>query len=122
MAISKILRARLLVLAVMVPCVVMVLSGCATSPAATGGAIKADKGVTGKTINLGILTPLTGPVADPIGKPLTRGIEVFFKGINDAGGIGGYKVNLIEKETQKSPRPRARRQKDISEQMWSMRR
>src|SRR5260370_25759633 len=103
MAISRILRARLLTAAVMVACVVMVLSGCATSTAATGGAIKTDKGVTGKTINLGILTPLTGPVADPIGKPLTRGIEDFFKGINDAGGIGGKKVHLNDEKTHDHP-------------------
>ena len=120
MAISKILRARLLMLAVMVACVVMVLSGCATSTAATGGAIKTDKGVTGKTINLGILTPLTGPVADPIGKPLTRGIEVFFKGINDAGGIGGYKVNLIEKDTQYSPQLQVQAYNEIHDQVLMM--
>jgi len=117
MAISKILRARLLTLAVMVACVVMVLSGCATSTAATGGAIKTDKGVTGKTINLGILTPLTGPVADPIGKPLTSGIEVFFKGINDAGGIDGYKINLIEKDTQYSPQLQVQAYNEIHDQV-----
>src|SRR5258708_33914802 len=120
MAISRILRARLLTAAVMVACVVMVLSGCATSTAATGGAIKTDKGVTGKTINLGILTPLTGPVADPIGKPLTRGIEVFFKGINDGGGIGGYKVNLIEKDTQYSPQLQVQAYNEIHDQVLMM--
>src|SRR5260370_11429769 len=103
MAISRILRARLLTAAVMVACVVMVLSGCATSTAATGGAIKTDKGISGKTINLGILTPLTGPVADPIGKPLTRGIEVFFKGVNDAGGIGGGKGELVGNKKKYTP-------------------
>src|SRR5260370_21097592 len=103
MAISRILRARLLTAAVMVACVVMVLSGCATSTAATGGAIKTDKGISGKTINLGILTPLTGPVADPIGKPLTRRIEVFFKGVNDAGGIGGHQVQLVGKRKKETP-------------------
>src|SRR5258706_6799437 len=99
MAISRIFRARLLTLAVMVACVVMVLSGCATSTAATGGAIKTDKGVSGNTISLGILTPLTGPVADPIGKPLTRGIEVFFQAVNDAGGIGGEQTKIVLEDT-----------------------
>jgi ABC-type branched-subunit amino acid transport system substrate-binding protein len=62
---------------------------------------------TSRTIKLGELTPLTGPVAI-IGKPLTRGHEVFFKYVNDVlGGIGKnldkdkrYKVELVTKDTQ----------------------
>ncbi len=76
----------------------MLLAGCGSS-----NSIKTGVGINGTTINLGILTPLTGPVADPIGKPLTRGIEVFFKDINDNGGIDGYTVNLIEKDTKYDP-------------------
>src|SRR5260221_186463 len=44
-----------------------------------------------------------GQVDDPIGKPLARGIEVFFKSVNDHGGIDGFKVNLVEKDTQYNP-------------------
>jgi ABC-type branched-subunit amino acid transport system substrate-binding protein len=55
-----------------------------------------------KTISLGILTPLTGAAAAPIGIPLTTGIETYFKYVNDNGGIGSshYKINLIKKDNK----------------------
>ena len=84
----------------------LLLSGCVSSSGTSNSSgIKAGVGVdlTNKTLTLGILTPLSGPVADPIGKPLTRGIEVFFKSVNDHGGIDGFKVNLVEKDSQYSP-------------------
>ncbi len=85
--------------------IALVIAGCASSGGNSNGGLKTDVGVdTGtKTINLGIITPLSGPVADPIGKPLTRGIEVFFDDINDNGGINGYKINLIEKDSKYDP-------------------
>src|SRR6476660_6402722 len=56
-----------------------------------------------KEIRLGVITPLTGPVA-LIGKPLTAGGEVWFQHVNDAGGIAGkYKVVLDEKDSQYIP-------------------
>lgn len=76
----------------------LVLPACVSSTGAATG-----NGVFGKTVNLGILTALSGPVADPIGKPLTRGIEVFFDSINAQGGIDGYRVQLVEKDTQYDP-------------------
>jgi ABC-type branched-subunit amino acid transport system substrate-binding protein len=82
----------------------MVLSGCASN-SGSSSSIKAGPGVdlNAKTITLGILSPYSGPVADPIGKPLARGVEVFFKSINDQGGIDGFKVNFVEKDTQYNP-------------------
>ncbi|HZT99334.1 MAG TPA: ABC transporter substrate-binding protein [Ktedonobacteraceae bacterium] len=82
----------------------MVLSGCASN-SGSSSSIKAGAGVDlkAKTITLGILSPYSGPVADPIGKPLARGVEVFFKSINDQGGIDGFKVNFVEKDTQYNP-------------------
>jgi len=54
-------------------------------------------------IHVGIITPLTGAVA-VIGKPLTAGNEVFFKKINDKGGIGGkFKIILDEQDSQYVP-------------------
>src|SRR5256885_2625716 len=84
----------------------LVLPGCAVSSSSgTPSGIKADVGVdvASKTITLGILSPYSGPVADPVGKPLARGVEVFFKSINDHGGINGYKVKFIEKDSQYNP-------------------
>src|SRR6266705_5100501 len=84
----------------------LLLSGCVSSSGTSNSSgIKAGVGVdlAHKTITLGILTPLSGPVAAPLGKPLTRGIEVFFKSVNDHGGIDGFKVNLVEKDSQYNP-------------------
>ncbi len=102
MAIKKAFFTSVLILTT----VLLVLSGCASSSSSTSSSgIKADKGVdlATKTINLAILSPFSGPVAAPIGNPLARGVEVFFKHVNDNGGIDGFKVNLIEKDTQYNP-------------------
>jgi ABC-type branched-subunit amino acid transport system substrate-binding protein len=57
-------------------------------------------GFDGKTIKLGVLTPLSGTVA-VIGQPLTAGNEVWFDAVNAKGGIGGkYKVELVQEDTQ----------------------
>jgi ABC-type branched-subunit amino acid transport system substrate-binding protein len=99
----------------------VVLAGCAsnTSSSTTPSGIKAGVGVdlTNKTITLGILTPLSGPVAAPIGKPLTRGIEVFFDSINAQGGIDGFKVNLVEKDSQYDPQVQVQQYNAIRNQV-----
>ena len=52
-----------------------------------GGAdVKSGPGFDGKTIKLGVLTPLSGPVA-VIGQPLTAGNQVYFDYVNSKGGI-----------------------------------
>jgi ABC-type branched-subunit amino acid transport system substrate-binding protein len=57
-------------------------------------------GFDGKTIKLGVLTPLSGPVA-VIGQPLTSGNEVWFDALNAKGGVGGkYKVELVQEDSQ----------------------
>lgn len=86
--------------------ILIVLSGCASSSSGTTtSTLKAGPGVdvTNKTITLGILSPYSGPVADPIGKPLALGVKVFFDSINDNGGIDGYKVKFLEEDTQYNP-------------------
>ena len=69
------------------------------APAATAGFDPATN-----TIHLGVITPLTGPVA-VIGKPLTAGTETWFKYLNEEkGGIAGkYKVVLDEEDSQYTP-------------------
>src|SRR3954462_6224650 len=66
-----------------------------------GGAPKSVPGFDGKTIKLGVLTPLSGPRAG-IGLPLTAGNEVWFDYLNkEKGGIAGkYKVQLVQQDTQ----------------------
>ncbi|HSO96996.1 MAG TPA: ABC transporter substrate-binding protein [Acidimicrobiia bacterium] len=55
-------------------------------------------GFDGKTIKLGVLTPLSG-IASVIGKPLTNGNQTYWDAVNAAGGVGGkYKVQLSTKD------------------------
>src|ERR1700736_4511215 len=70
-----------------------------TSSGAGNGAIKGGPGVdlTAKTITVGMLSPLSGPVA-VIGKPLTAGLEAWFNHVNDNGGLSGYKINFKDNE------------------------
>jgi ABC-type branched-subunit amino acid transport system substrate-binding protein len=79
----------------------MMLAACGT-PSGGGNTIKAGPGVdlTHKTITLGVLSALSGTVGQLIGIPLTQGVEVYFKDINDNGGIDGFKVNLVEKDNK----------------------
>ena len=98
---NKIFYSCLLTLAT----ILMALSGCASSSGTSTSSLKVGPGVdvTNKTITLGILSPYSGPVADPIGKPLARGVKVYFDSVNTKGGIDGYKVKFLEEDTQYSP-------------------
>jgi ABC-type branched-subunit amino acid transport system substrate-binding protein len=71
----------------------------------SSGGITGGPGVdlNAKTISLGVLTPLSGPVAAPIGLPLTKGEETYFKSVNASGGIDGFKINLVEKDSKYDP-------------------
>ena len=83
--------------------VVLVAAGCRQQ-------VKTAVGVEGRTITLGEISTLTGPVA-VIGKPLTRGHEVYFQYVNEVlGGVGQklpkeerYKVTLITLDSQYRP-------------------
>src|SRR5947209_3187915 len=114
MTIKKRLFACMLTLAT----VLVMLSSCASSSGSSSG-IKAGPGVdtTKKTIALGILSPFSGPVADPVGKPLARGVEVFFKSVNAHGGINGYTVNLVEKDSQYNPQIQVQQYNQIHNQV-----
>src|SRR5690348_17814151 len=100
-------RGRALSLLTVLTIIATFVSACGTSG---GGGIKAGPGVdtAKKVINLGILTPLSGPVAAPIGIPLTKGIEVFFQYVNkELGGIDGYQVVLNEQDSKYNPQTQA---------------
>jgi ABC-type branched-subunit amino acid transport system substrate-binding protein len=65
--------------------------------------LQSGPGFDGTTIKLGVLTPLSGPVA-VIGMPLTAGNQVYFDYVNSQGGIAGkYKVELVQEDTQYLP-------------------
>ena len=75
-----------------------------SSSSTAGGAVTGGPGVdtAAKTIALGVLTPLSGPVA-LIGKPLTNGQVAFFNAVNANGGLDGWKVNLVQRDDQYNP-------------------
>ena len=68
---------------------VLTLSACGSG--ASGGGGSAD------TIKIGAWMPLTGPVAAS-GEPEKVGGDVYFKMLNDRGGINGHKVEWITRD------------------------
>ena len=61
-------------------------------------------GFDGKTIKLGVITPLTGTVS-LIGMPLTAGNQMWWDYVNEElGGVAGkYKVELVQEDSQYQP-------------------
>ena len=51
-------------------------------------------GVTDKSVKIGLMGDLTGPIADAW-IPLADGAKAFFKMVNDEGGIHGRKIDYI---------------------------
>src|SRR5256712_12288277 len=92
----------------------LAIAACRAGPAEgrppTVAATKTGPGIEGQTCKVAELTPLTGSVA-LIGKPRTRGHEVYFQYVNDVlGGVGKnlpkkqrYKVELVTLDTQYLP-------------------
>jgi ABC-type branched-subunit amino acid transport system substrate-binding protein len=83
-----------------------------------GGGVKSGPGVDAKTktISLGVLSPLSGPVG-AIGKPLTAGQETYFRAVNAAGGIDGWKVKLVEQDTKYDPQTQVQAYNRIADQV-----
>ena len=61
-------------------------------------------GFDGKTIQLGVITPLTGTVS-LIGIPLSAGNQLWWDYVNkELGGVGGkYKVKLVQEDSAYQP-------------------
>lgn len=99
---SRSTTARLLAAALTLALVAGACGGRSSKTKSGGkkGAPGKTAGFDGKTINVGVLTPLTGPAA-VIGQPLTNGNEDFIKDYNAKGGVAGkYKVNIIKKDSK----------------------
>lgn len=79
---------------------VFVAAACSTKSNGGGGGgggnsggVKTGPGVTSSTINLGVLTDLSGVFA-VLGKTVTQGAQIYFNDLNASGGICGRKVKL----------------------------
>jgi branched-chain amino acid transport system substrate-binding protein len=56
----------------------------------------------GKTINIGWLGDKSGPTVSSQA-PVLHALEAYFKMVNDAGGVNGDKINMIEKDDAYNP-------------------
>ncbi|MFD9327231.1 ABC transporter substrate-binding protein [Streptomyces sp. NPDC060065] len=82
----------------------LVLAGC-SSKAKDGdddketaaGGVKTGDGISGKTINLGALTDMTGVYAT-LGKSVTQAQQLYVKQVNADGGICGYQLALTVRD------------------------
>ncbi|MFJ9038263.1 ABC transporter substrate-binding protein [Streptomyces sp. NPDC102406] len=59
--------------------------------------IKTGKGISGKTIDLGVLTDMTGVYAT-LGKSVTQAQQLYVKQTNADGGICGYQLKLTVRD------------------------
>jgi branched-chain amino acid transport system substrate-binding protein len=56
----------------------------------------------GEPIRIGMLTELSGPFA-PWGVSVRNGMQMAVQEINDAGGVNGQPLELVERDTQSTP-------------------
>jgi branched-chain amino acid transport system substrate-binding protein len=68
--------------------------------AATGG--EGGGAAEGEPIRIGMLTELSGPFA-PWGVAVRNGMQMAVADINDAGGVNGQPLELVERDTQSVP-------------------
>ena len=62
----------------------------------------AEPGVTADTIRIGMFGPLTGPVSI-YGYPINDGAIAVYKQVNDAGGINGRKIEIVQEDDACDP-------------------
>jgi branched-chain amino acid transport system substrate-binding protein len=77
--------------------------GATVSSSAPSNGEAAATGVTGETITLGMVTPLTGPFA-ALGVDGQAGADALLHTVNDAGGINGRKLALSVQDDQYDPK------------------
>lgn len=75
---------------------------------------RATPGVSGDTITVGAILPLSDAVA-VIGTPMAAGLQVYFDALNARGGIGGrYRVRLLsEDQTYANPSTSAQKYQKV---------
>ncbi|MEU4798763.1 ABC transporter substrate-binding protein [Streptomyces sp. NPDC023327] len=61
------------------------------------GGVKTGEGISGKTINLGVLTDMTGVYAT-LGKSVTQAQQLYVDQTNEDGGICGHKLKLTVRD------------------------
>ena len=79
-------------------------TGGGPSVPTTAGAIDPGPttGITDTEIRIGYLVPITG--AAPVPSQFNKGVEAYYKYVNDRGGINGRKIKVIVEDTTSSMR------------------
>jgi ABC-type branched-subunit amino acid transport system substrate-binding protein len=107
-------KTRLTLFAVIALVLSSVLGACGTGSSKSSSSSESGNGkaatiqggpgvdVATKTITIGDIGALTGPAA-PLGAQVAAGHEAYFKGLNARGGINGWKVKLVVKDSGYSP-------------------
>lgn len=83
------------------------LSACGSSSSSTGtaastaasGAASGSASASGDTIKVGLLAPLTGDVS-VYGIAVANGANLYIKQVNEAGGINGKQIEVVEMDEQ----------------------
>ena len=65
-------------------------------------AVAQSRPAAGKTINIGYVGDKSGPTASAQ-LPALHALQAYFRMVNDAGGVNGDKINMIEKDDGYSP-------------------
>lgn len=81
---------------------VSALSACGSSSSsstAASGAASGSASASGDTIKVGLLAPLTGDVS-VYGIAVANGANLYIKQLNEAGGINGKQVEVVEMDEQ----------------------
>ncbi len=81
---------------------VSALSACGSSSSsstAASGAASSSASASGDTIKVGLLAPLTGDVS-VYGIAVANGANLYIKQLNEAGGINGKQVEVVEMDEQ----------------------
>ena len=74
-------------------------SSSSSSTAASTAGSAAAEGAAGATIKVGLLAPLTGDVS-VYGIAVANGANLYIKQINEAGGINGKQIEVVEMDEQ----------------------
>ncbi|HBV88755.1 ABC transporter substrate-binding protein [Desulfosporosinus sp.] len=80
----------------------LVLSGCGTKSASTDS----QKTENGDKIKIGLAGPFTGAIAET-GGTIKKAVELATEQVNEAGGINGKQVELIEADDKADPKESA---------------
>lgn len=77
-------------------------AGDSAAPAGEGGDEPAAPAVSGGSIRVGILAPLTGDVAQ-YGIAVSNGAKLYLEQVNEAGGVNGKTVEIAEYDEEGDP-------------------